>query len=236
VLRGDVLWDSHGRYHEWTGRVDGKPIISLPTDAVHITMPNAAPQTPEKLRWELALIEQDLADDPTHARSVFYIGQINRDLGNRDEARAAYLRRKDMGGWIEERYYAAYQAALLAPDWDAQASGLLAAWQMHPTRLEALQALCRELNRKGMHEAAYRLAVIPTTPAPNGAMFVDGWVWTWGIAFERSIAAWHVGHVDECRELTTAILARDDIPADVREAAERNLEFCGPALDSVSDS
>ena len=226
VLRGDVEWVSHGRYHEWTGKAAGTPLVSLPTDAVRITMPAAAPLTPDKLRWQLSLIEADLADDPENGRWWFYVAQINRDLGNRDTAREAYRKRATMGGWVEEAYYAAYQGALLAQEWDAQASELMAAWQMHPTRLEALQALCRGLNQRGMHHAAYRLAVLPDEVPPQGGMFVDGWVWRWGMAWERSIAAWWVGHVDECRDLTTAILARADIPPDVRAAAERNLGLC----------
>jgi hypothetical protein len=44
--------------------------------------------------------------------------------------------------------------------------------------------------------------------------------------FERSIAAWWAGHVDECRNLSDELLARDDLPTDVRAAVERNRGLC----------
>jgi hypothetical protein len=87
-----------------------------------------------------------------------------------------------------------------------------------------LRDLVRELNVRGDHHAAYQLACAPHLPNPD-ATFTEPAV-GWEMDFQRSIAAWWVGKPDETRALSDELLARDDLPADVREAVERNRGLC----------
>jgi hypothetical protein len=224
LLRGDILWKSTGGYDEWTGRADGGPFVGVPTDAVHVTFPPLT-RTTAKRHWIMALLEEDLARDPDDARSAFYLAQHRRDAGD-PRARDLYLRRAAMGGWEEEAWWAQYQAARLA-DWPARATELMDAWERRPERLEPLRDLVAELNRRGSHRAAYQLACVPVVPCSDTSFSEPG-IYAWGMDFERSIAAWWVGRVDECRSLCDQLLARTDIPDDVRSATERNRALCGP--------
>jgi hypothetical protein len=63
---------------------------------------------------------------------------------------------------------------------------------------------------------------MPSLQPPEG-LFVEPGVWTWGIALERSIAAWHIGQLEEFRVLSEALLADPDLPEAVRDAVTRNL-------------
>ncbi len=196
LLQGDLPWESRGACHEYTCLPD-RQYVSAPTDAVRVTFPPTT-SSPTKKHWHAGMLEEDLERDPDNPRTVFYLAQTYREMGD-PRARDLYLRRAGMGGFEEERWYALYRAALLT-DWPACATELMTAWEARPARLEPLHALLSEMNRHDLHRAAYLLAQSPG-PAPDDLLFVDRSIWDWGMAFERSIAAWWVGERAESTEI-----------------------------------
>ena len=219
VLRGDLPWKSIGPVHEYTALSNGKPYRGVPTDAIRVQFPPTQ-SSPSKRHWHAGLLEEELTRQPFDARSTFYLAQTYRELGD-PRARDLYVKRSLMDSG-PEAWYAAYRAALLT-DWPARAAELMAAWERWPARLEPLYYLMRDLNEHGCHRAAYQLAIEPGEPPE--ALFVEPGCWDWGIAFERSVAAWYVGHRDEARQLSEALLANPRLPATVRAAVTRNLAF-----------
>jgi hypothetical protein len=211
LLRGDRPWKSIGAVHEYT-TIDGG-YTSVATDKVRLDMGNIDRSSPEKSTFYAGLLEQEYAKDPTNPRAVSYLAQTYRDLGRSEEARAMFRLRVGMGGFAEEAFYAAYQAALYDP-WPVRAVSLMQAWEMRPTRLEPLLCLVRELNVQGLHSAAYALTS-DLPPIPSDTLFVEKWVWEWGLKFERSIAAWWVGEKREAYRLMDELLA-GELPAHIR--------------------
>lgn len=239
VLRGDLPWESRGVVHEYTALPD-RAYISQPTDAILVSFPPTQ-SSPSKRHWHAGLLEEELARNPFDARSTFYLAQSYRELGD-PRARDLYVKRSVMDA-SEEAWYAAYRASLLT-DWPAQAAELMAAWERWPARLEPLYWAAKGLNEHGCHRAAYQLTDIclgcpessyvgggglathrPECPLsrPPDALFVEPGVWAWGIAFERSVAAWYAGHRDESRALSLELLKNERLPVSVREAVTRNL-------------
>lgn len=213
LLRGDRTWVSIGRVHEYTALADGTLGRREPTDAVRIRQPGAHAWTPAKGRWHLELLEGD--ETP---RGRFYRAKTLEELGE-PEARGAWLLAAASGGSPEERYYARWRAALLAPDWPTRATELLAAWESRPIRLEALHDLVAELNQRDEHLAAWTLSNV--TPAPCGDdLFVHRWVWDYGLLFQRQIAAWWTGS-PVFTEITARLLELQ-LPDHIRSAVERN--------------
>ena len=215
LIRGDLPWRSVGAVHEYLD-LPGRQYVRTSTDKVRITVEDRS--SPDKSRWHAKMLEAEMAKHPGDPRTVFYLAQTYRDLGD-DRARSMYLRRVKMGGWDQETFYARYRAALLA-EWPQRATELLAAWESRPARLEPLHDLVSELNRRDMHHAAYALSGV--LPQPNeDVLFVHPAAWRWGMLFERSIAAWWTGHRDEAARLNAHLLTLD-LPANIRAAVERN--------------
>lgn len=225
VLRGDLPWESRGAVHEYTCLPD-RDYVSRPTDAIRVSYAHDR-SSAEKSRWHATLLEAELAKNPNDTRTIFYLAQTYRDLGDA-RALALYRRRAEMGGWAEETFYAKYRYATLLPSWPARLLALIDAWEFRPERLEPVHELARELNYRGQHQAALRFASVPVLPT-NDILFVHNSVWDWGMDFERSIAEWWAGDRDECARLSQELLGNPRVPGNVREAILRNLEFCRAA-------
>lgn len=226
ILNGHRQWKSVGAVHEYTVMVDGNLGRRLATDSVRFVHHGAARSTPEKSAWHAQLLEAELERNPEDARTVFYLAQTYRDLG---DARAVglYSRRGAMGGFEEEAFYARYQAAALLGSWEQ----LVEAWETRPDRLEPLHDAVRILNQGDRHHAAYALASYAVDRESLGfgqqdVLFVRRWIWEWGLRFQLSIAAWWVGRPDECAHISRRLLAIETLPPDVRAAVERNLALC----------
>lgn len=218
LLRGDLPWRSIGAVHEYTALEDGSVGRQVATDAVRVRYVHD-PGSPEKSAWHARLLEEELVREPDNLRTIYYLAQTYRGMGD-PRAKALYQRRADADD-SEEAALAAYWSACLEPDWPARVVGLLRAWEKRPARLEPLYDLVHGLNERGLYLTAYRLASTLVGPCDDVLPRWPG-VYAWGMDFERSIAAWHVGQRAEAHDLGVALLLRD-LPQDVRAAVERNL-------------
>lgn len=222
VVRGSKPWASHGRVHEYTYSTDGV-YTSSPTDAVRIDMLAVDRSSPDKYRMHAAFLEESLAENPDNARDTYYLAQTYSSLGD-PRAREMFLKRIDMGGFDEEVFYARFRAGMLAPDWPTRRDELLAAWESRPWRIEPLVALAREHNQRGEHAIGYALSSVKV-PDNADVLFVHRDCWDWGLPFERSIAAWWMGHRAESAALCDELLSNPRLPAHIREQVERNRAF-----------
>ncbi len=221
VLRGDLPWESRGAVHEYTVLEDGASGRREPTDLVRITAGGTAAWTPAKGRWHAELLEAELERSPADPRATFYLAKTYRELGD-PRALALFRLRSTLSGWDEETFVARYYAAQLEPEWPARIEALLGAWESRPHRLEPVHDALEELNRRGLHRLAYRIGEDVGDPSPTpDSHFVHRSVWTWGLDFQRSIAAWWMGDRDTFERLTSELLDLD-LPAYVRARVEAN--------------
>ena len=228
LVRGDRAWRYMGRTHESLVVSDTDKIQKLDCLVIHHHVDGSS--RAEKFDRDLNLLTEDLREDPENARTVFYLAQTHRDAGNSEVAIDLYDRRARMGGWDEEVFQARFQAALLRAergDWPAAMTGLLAAWEFRPSRIEPLYELASRLRLRGDYQSAYQFARRGLgQPPPPDVLFVWSWVYRWGMLFEYSIAAYWVGNYEAARDACQGLLAMPDLPAVYRAHTLRNLEFC----------
>jgi glycosyltransferase involved in cell wall biosynthesis len=187
----------------------------------------------DKFERDRALLEAEVARNPDDARSVFYLAQTYRDLGQLDEAVEWYRRRAAMGGWDEEVFYALYQVGVLlaASDWQQAVPALLEAWNSRPTRAEPLYDLAVGFRQRGQYALAHWAAERGLRiRLPSDILFVSRWVYDWGLLFEYSIAAYWVGQVQEALAACERLLADRRLPEPWRTHARQNRDYCRAAL------
>ena len=148
------------------------------------------------------------------SRYRFYLAQSYRDSGEREKALENYLKRAELGYWPEEVFESLYCAAKLRealefPDEEVIAT-YLRATDAAPTRAEALHGLSQFCRSKGRNEEGFQYAKRGLAiPLPEGGLFVESWIYDFGLLDELGINGVLVGATSSriARRLSAAFWA-----------------------------
>ena len=172
------------------------------------------------------------------SRYTFYLAQSYRDCGENAKALDAYLRRAGQGFWDEEVFFSLYRAAQLKealgyPDHDIIGT-YLKAYETCPTRAESLHGAMRYCRLNDKFHQAYLIGGHALTLArPEGGLFVEDWIYDYGLLDEYSISAYWAGHYEQSLMAGRKILDEAKIPReDLAEAIRDNARF---AVDKIID-
>jgi tetratricopeptide (TPR) repeat protein len=233
-------WWYEGSTHEYIATDEPHTTSSLREIVVHHHHDGSS--RAQKLSRDRALLERDLRGDMGNSRTVFYLAQTYRDLGEHERALTLYSRRADMGGWEEEVFYSLYQVGVLQVrmgDWPRAVTALIAAWEYRPARIEPLHVLASTLRLRGEYRAACLFAKHGLgSPKPGDHLFVERWIYEWGLLFEYSIAAYWVGDPHAALRACDRLLDCRRLPDAHRRQTIENREFCLQALapPAIADS
>ncbi|MFJ3903245.1 glycosyltransferase [Streptomyces sp. NPDC090025] len=228
LVRGDLPWRYEGVTHEYL--TADRDHLQRNLDALVIEDHADGGSRHDKFERDARLLGAELARDPANPRTVFYLAQTLRDMGRPTEAAALYERRAAMGGWGEEVYYALLQAGVLTAesgDWPTAQDTLVRAWEARPERLEACYELASRLRGQRRHHAAHAVvsAVLDREPPAGDVLFLQPWVYRWGLLFEYSITAYWIGAYEESLAACDRLLGLPDLPAPYREQTRANRGF-----------
>ena len=229
LVRGDLPWRYVGATHEYIECV-AHAVEARPLDTAWIEDHGDGGAKADKFERDRRLLEADLARRPDDPRSTFYLAQTLRDLGEREAAIRLYDRRVKLGGWEEEVFFARFQAGVLRADlgdWPAGLTGLIAAWESRPGRLEPLYEIASRLRLRGEYQSAFAFAARGIDrPLPDDVLFLSPWIWRYGMLVEYSISAYWVGEVAMAASACERLLAMNDLPDAYRHSTRQNLELC----------
>jgi tetratricopeptide (TPR) repeat protein len=231
LVRGGIDWRYEGATHEYI-EADVERSEARLEGAVIVNWADGGVGRERRWRQDVDLLERELMRDPTNARALFYLAQTHRDLGDTARAIELYGKRAALGGWPEEVYYSLYQVGVLTADWPEASAALMRAWESRPGRAEALYHLVSGLRQRDIHHTAYALARTGIRMRqPDDLLFVEPWVYRWGMLFEFSICAYWAGRERAALTACDRLLKMDDLPALYREQTEANREFCVQAIE-----
>jgi tetratricopeptide (TPR) repeat protein len=230
LVKGDLPWHYVGATHEYLAcdapvRTERCPLLIVEH---HADGSNRA----VKSERDLMLLEKDLAKDPDNPRTVFYLAQTYREMGEEQLAIDFYARRVALGGWDEEMFYSMYWRAELVSqrDWDLGVHLLMEAFEYRPSRVEPLYSLVRGFRARNQYQLAATFAARALkVPLPADILFVHRDLYTWGVELEWSICAFHLGDYEAALSANERLLTKA-IPDDVRVRVEENREVCLIAL------
>jgi hypothetical protein len=193
----------------------------------------------DKFERDRALLKAELRERPDNERAMFYLAQTQRDIGTQTgdpgalaAARDLYERRAGMGGWEEEVCCAWRQAGRLSAElgeWPRASAAFLAAWEVRPSRLEAVHDLVAGLLDRHQHRTAHRFTALAASAVglavPEDILFVEPWVYQWGLLFQHSVAAYWCGEFDASIRACKRLLAIESLPDAHRCQAEVNMRL-----------
>jgi hypothetical protein len=212
-------WHWRAPIHEYLD-LPGAHLERLAAPVIVAERLGARSRDPDTYRKDAALLEKALAETPDDPRLQFYLGQSWRDAGEPERALAAYrVRVENLHGWEQERWYAAYQVALLLEQTGASAmqvvEALLSAYAMAPTRAETLVELARVERQQTRFASAHlfaREAIALPFPDPS-ALFIDTDAYACRRYDEYAVSAYQLGRFASGYDAAKrALAARPDDP------------------------
>jgi glycosyltransferase involved in cell wall biosynthesis len=237
LVRGDIAWRYEGVTHEYITADQQHSQKNL--DALVIEDFADGGSRHDKFERDARLLGAELERDPANSRTVFYLAQTMRDMGNDDEAITLYERRAEMGGWPEEVYYALLQVGVLragSDDWPGAMDAFSRAWEARPQRLEACYELAARLRKLGRYRLAHSIVRAGLGQRqPADLLFVQPWVYRWGLLFEFSITAYWVGDFTGSLQACDRLLAMPDVPDAYREQTQANRSFAAQRLAAIPE-
>jgi len=236
LIRSTQPWEWRGRAHEYLTTVDESFSLGR-SETFHVVHHADGGNRATKFQREVDLLLADHEEDPEDPRPVFYLARNHDDIGDLAMATRYYRARLRMRGWEEETWYAQWRlgCCLLATGWVDEGCGMLwRAWDARPQRAEPLYTLAEYYRRTSQWRLSFEACALAGqycdigNDAPNvggDRLFVHLDVYQWRIAYEQSISAFYVGHLELGRALTDELLRRDDLPPDVVTTLEGNRRF-----------
>lgn len=232
LIKNALPWRYEGVLHEYL--VCDEPATSghLPL-LLRINNDGARRRDPLTYQRDAELLKKALETetDPFRvARYTFYLAQSYRDYGAKEKALAAYLRRAELGFWKEEVFISLYMAAQIKEDLGHGSEAVLDLYQRateaSPLRSEALYRASRLCRLGHDYARGYQLAKQGIGLAPPAVgLFVENWIYDYGILDEFAVNAYWSGHYRESLEAVLCALARGKVPPHEQQRLVANARF-----------
>ncbi|MHC1948916.1 glycosyltransferase [Bradyrhizobium sp. UFLA06-06] len=237
LVRNALPWCYRGVLHEFLACDAANSSGHLPI-FVRRNHDGARRRDPNTYRRDAAILEAALqteADPFMRSRYTFYLAQSWRDCGEQQKALSRYLERAELGFWIEEAFYSLYKAASLKQALGFPAQEIIESYQRAadflPNRAEALHGASRFCRLAGRFEEGYRLAQRGIDiPLPASGLFVENWIYRYGLLDELAVNAYWSGHYKESMAACRQLLSGPHLPAADRARVEENEQFAREKL------
>lgn len=234
-INNHLEWKWEGVLHE---------VISPPPTRVGAIFPKVMNITtcegvrskdPAKIEKDVAILEKAVKDEPTSSRYEFYLAQTYFEIQKYELALQHYEKRIQMGGWDEEVFWSLLRIAqaqeLLSIPQETVIASYKKAYLHRSSRAEPLYYLAHYLRSQGEYAMGYDAAKLGLTlPFPKDILFIDQWVYDYGLSLELSICAFWVNRYVECQATCLNLMSKPDLPAPIRADVEKNLGFANAKL------
>ncbi len=238
LIKNALNWRWVGVLHEAITSPQAVTSAVLPGIKNIVKTDGARSNDPQKFQKDAKLLEDALKDDPNNTRYMFYLAQSYRDAGDFDKSIEWYQKRIEKGGWDQELFWSMLQIGRMQQAQGKSSDLFLPsyyhAYNYRSSRAEPIYQLANYYRSKGDYAAGYLMASIGAQiPLSKDLLFVERWIYDYGLPLELSICAYWVGKFEECRDVSLKILAQPNLPKNVKECVERNLSLANKKLADI---
>ncbi len=178
---------------------------------------------PDKNLKDARLLEDELKNDPSNSRTVFYLGQSYRSAGKLEEALKYYKLRASMpSNMSEENFWSLYLMGCIQEELKKEPEQFIdsycKAYLNISDRAEPLYRLAYYFNQIGNYILAYLLGKLALgISIPPFYAAIDYRVYDFGVAYELARSAYFLGYDKEARFLGDKLLMNSNLPDAYRE-------------------
>jgi glycosyltransferase involved in cell wall biosynthesis len=231
-------WEWKGVLHEYLDCSQAKDSVVFAGVSNRINSDGARSKDPQKYYKDAQVLEEALKTDPTNARHVFYLAQSYRDAGEKMLALENYKKRAKMRGFDQEVFISLYMVGLLEEalgmDEEVVKRSYYKAFESRPSRAEPLYHLANLYRRKGDYVAGHVIGTLAMSlPMSTDSLFVEHWIYQWGLPLEVSVCAYWTDRFFECKKISEKLLQREDLPEPVLHSVQGNLWWANEKIKEV---
>ena len=191
-------------------------------------------QSPNKFVKDAEVLLQAFNTEPTDymkSRYTFYLAQSYRDSANSTEALKYYELRSKQGFWIEEVYESLYNIAKIKQDLNYSIPDIIQsyfdAYNVSPHRAEPLYRISILCRSKQLYHQGYLISSHAISlPVPGSSLFLEKWIYDYGMLDEHSVLAYYSGHIQESKDICLRLLNENKIPPEYIDRIKYN-STCG---------
>lgn len=238
LINNHLGWEWKGVLHE---ALIPKPENQFRSSAVInrikkiFTNEGARSKNPDKYKHDAELLEAALKTEPNNRRYVFYLARSYETAGDLESALKNYEKRFAMRGWDEEAFESALAVGILREKLkfpsDKVVEAYANAYKFRPSRVEPLFYLAAYLRQQQEYPRAYQVAKIGVSvPLSTDVLFVQPWIYDYGMALELSACSYWVGRYEECQQLSQSLLKNENVSPENRKVVQKNLEYANLKL------
>lgn len=216
LIKTNLNWRWYDVLHEYI-MADRETHGSLLSDVIYVYIADGArSKDKEKYKKDALVLEKAMIDEPENPRYPFYLGQTYSILQNLPNALRAYRKREQMGGFVEEIFFSKLQIArtleqMSVPPAEVEKS-YIAAYRFRPIRAEPLYGLiCRALSERNAKKA-FDLASLALMLPQKDTLFVDQWIYEYGILYQYAFSAFYSEKYLESSHACEKILKLPQLP------------------------
>lgn len=212
----DFQWK--GAVHEALISKEGRGYTFLPGITNEYGHDGSRSRDPKRFEKDVQMLKKAIAEEPANSRNVFYLAQTYRSNQQYLQALNYYEKRVTMTGSDDEKYYALYCIGLmqkmlnLSPDLFLKS--FWKAYQFRPTRAEPLFEIIGHYIKRENYFLGYLIAKYALSiPLPQD-LFVEKWIYDWGIGMQFFTCSLNFGKIDKAKEMKEKLLANSHLPMD----------------------
>lgn len=225
LIKSSLSWEYIGSTHEYlkSTNIKTREVISSLQFKAH----DDGCSRKMKFERDIELLSEELKQNPFNSRSVFYLAQSYRDIGNFNKSFDLYKQRSTMQGWDEEVWYSKYQMGFLSEclhdKWENSLTYYLDAYNFRPTRMEPLYHICKHYRQKEQYNCAKMFGSLAIKiPYPNDLLFINRKIYEELILDEMSIVYYYTQDFQLSVDLCKILIKNNKLD---QERIQRNLNF-----------
>lgn len=232
LVSNAMRWRYEGVLHEYLECEHARTSGHLPI-SIRVNCDGARRKDPQTYRRDADLLESVLlieTDAFRIARYTFYLAQSYRDCGEMEKAAETYLKRTRLGFWDQEIFISFCNAAQLLEQIDDSEATILALYEsasrICPSRAEAAYHASRYCRLHSQYERGYEIAKSALgLSLPDDGLFVEPWIYDYGLLDEFSVNAYWAGHYRDCLDAALRALASGKVPNNELKRLVSNAQF-----------
>ena len=237
IVRNTLPWRYVGVLHEFIAAEGSNSSGNIPI-VMRRNHDGARRRDSKTFEKDAGVLERalEIETDPfLRARYTFYLAQSYRDCGQKQKALDKYLARAELGSWQDEVFVSLLNAARLKEQLEHSEGDIIDTYMRASnavsTRVEALHGASRFCRLKNWFEEGYQIANRGTNiEARNGGLFVESWIYQYGLLDELAVNAYWSGHYPEAIQACETLLYSGNLPAEHRGRIIANANFARQKL------